>query len=149
MLQCFLNIIMMLIMKTISEHFPCDHLIVVRLSLHPIIMLPVLHSYAHSYTHGYTHGSACSGWRQTSLVNRNCKNSPRLIRGRARCCRAHWFLGALLVRNHVLSSQSNLRTVRRSSTDKTSSKLLGSHSPSMLTVRSVNMLVRSRSLGRC
>ena len=42
---------------------------------------------------------------------------------------------------HVLTSpQSNLRRARRSSTDRTSSKLLGSHSPSMLTVRSRSML---------
>jgi len=37
---------------------------------------------------------------------------------------------------NVTSPQSNLRRARRSSADKTNSTLLGSHSPSMLTVRS-------------
>jgi len=44
----------------------------------------------------------------------------------------------------ITSHQSNLRRERRSSADKTSSKLLGSHSPSMLTVRSRSMLKYGR-----
>jgi len=37
------------------------------------------------------------------------------------------------------SPQSNLRRARRSSADKTNSKLLGSHSPSMLTLLCAEM----------
>jgi len=40
----------------------------------------------------------------------------------------------------ITSPQSNLRRARRSSADKTNSKLLGSHSPSMLTVRSTSCI---------
>jgi len=40
------------------------------------------------------------------------------------------------LRECITSPQSNLRRARRSSADKTNSKLLGSHSPSMLTVKS-------------
>jgi len=50
----------------------------------------------------------------------------------------------LIVIGLETSPQSNLRRARRSSVDKTSSKLLGSHSPSMLTVRCRSMLKYGR-----
>jgi len=49
----------------------------------------------------------------------------------------------------ITSPQSNLRRACRSSADKTSSKLLGSHSPSMLTVRSRSMLKYGRRASQC
>jgi len=45
----------------------------------------------------------------------------------------------------ITSPQSNLRRARRFSPDKTNSKLLGSHSPSMLTVRSRSCMWPPRS----
>ena len=45
----------------------------------------------------------------------------------------HQVLASFLTTTTTSPHQSNLRRVRRSSADKTSSKLLGSHSPSMLS----------------
>jgi len=50
------------------------------------------------------------------------------------CSIALWYTNALT------SPQSNLRKARRSSANKTSSKLMRSHTPSMLTVKSRSML---------
>ena len=47
--------------------------------------------------------------------------------------------------NYITSPQSNLIRARRSSANKTNSKLLGSYSPSMLTVRSRSCIWPPRS----
>jgi len=70
----------------------------------------------------------------------SCVHDQRIDEPRLRCrCRL------ISPATNTTSPQSNLRRARRSSADKTNSKLLSSHSPSMLTVRSRSCIWPPRS----